>query len=111
MLRNLRTYVLLLLLAGCAQLGLSPARNFDDKLAYAYGTHTAVQQATTQSLNASDITSADASQVLKLADESRTLLDAAKAASSVGDINTASGKLLLATSILEQLQAYLRSRK
>jgi hypothetical protein len=50
-------------------------------------------------------------QVLKLADESRALLDAARAAAKVGDPTTANGKLVLATSILTQLQTYLRSKQ
>jgi hypothetical protein len=104
-------YLLILLLSGCAQLGLAPAQNFDQKLAYAYGTHTAVLNATTASLNGKSITSADAEQVLKLANESRTLLDAARAAAGAGDPSTANGKLALATSILTQLQAYLRGRQ
>ena len=101
----------LILLAGCAQLGLAPAQSFDQKLAYAYGTHIAVQQTATQALTAGDITSADAEQVLKLADESRALLDGARAASGAGDPSTAEGRLVLATTILTQLQAYLRSKQ
>lgn len=109
MIRKYSLYILLLL-AGCAQLGLQAPQTFDQKLAYAYGTHTAVQNAAAGALNAKEISSDEAKQVLKLADESRVLLDAAGAASSAGDISSADGKLLLATSILTQLQAYLRSK-
>ena len=106
----IKGFALILLLAGCAQLGLTPAKSFDEKLAYSYGTHTAVLQATTSYLTAKDITSKDAEQVLKLADESKALLDGARAAAKIGDTSTANSKLLLATSILAQLQAYLRSK-
>ena len=109
---SLKSYYFLLVLvcaAGCAQLGLAPAQTFDQKLAYAYGVHTAVLNATTSALNAKTLKSTDAEQVQTLAGQSRQLLDAAKSASSVGDITTANGKLLLGTQILEQLQTYLRS--
>lgn len=98
-------------LVACAQMGLAPAKTFDEKLAYAYGTHTAVLQAAASAVSNKELSSADGVQVLKLADESRTLLDAAKMASGLGDMSTANGKLLLATSILTQLQAYLRSKQ
>ena len=103
--------LILAFLAACAELGLAPAQTFDQKLAYAYGTHTAVIQTATQALTDKTITSTDARQVLKLADESRTLLDAARAASGAGDPSTAEGRLTLAAQILTQLQAYLRSRQ
>lgn len=103
------TVLLLVLLAGCAQLGMAPAQNFDQKLAYAYGVHTAVINATAAALDAKSIRSTDAEQVKTLADQSRSLLDAAKVASAGGDLTTANSKLLLGTQILEQLQAYLRS--
>jgi hypothetical protein len=110
MLKRYSLYIALLLLTGCASLGLQTPQTFDQKLAYAYGTHIAVQKAAAASLNAKEISSDEAKQVLKLADESRQLLDAAGAASSAGDISSADGKLLLATSILTQLQTYLRSK-
>ena len=112
--RNLKLHYLLFmlaLLAGCAQLGLAPAQTFEQKLAYAYGTHTAVLNAATSALDAKTLKSTDAEQVIKLATESRVLLDAAKSANAVGDVNTANGKLLLGVQILEQLQIYLRARK
>lgn len=104
-------YLWLLVLVGCASLGMAPAQTFDQKLAYAYGTHTAVVQAATQALNDKTITSTDALQVLKLADESRALLDASRAALAAGDPATANGRLALATQILVQLQSYLRSKQ
>jgi len=111
MLRNLNVLFVLLLIAGCAELGLAPADTFDKKLAYAYGVHTAVVKATTSALDAKTLKSTDAEQVASLSAQSRTLLDGALAASKTGDITTANGKLLLATNILEQLQAYLRSKQ
>jgi hypothetical protein len=46
--------------------------------------------------------------VLKSTDSARELLDAAKVASGGGDIQTAEGRLALATNVLTELQAYLR---
>jgi hypothetical protein len=103
-------FILLAFLMGCAQVGLTPAKSFDEKLAYAYGTHTAVLQTAAQAVNSKSMSSADGAQVLKLADESRTLLDAARIASKAGNVDTANGKLILATSILVQLQQYLQAR-
>jgi hypothetical protein len=100
----------LLLLAGCASLGLAPAKSFDDRLAYAYGTHTAVLESATAALKSGAISVDDAQAVLSLADESRTLLDAARAAVGGGDTSTAEGKLALALSVLTQLQTYLQSK-
>lgn len=99
-----------LLLAACAQLGLAPASTLTERLAYAYGTHTAVLQATTSSLDAGDIKSEDAERILKIADQSRQALDAAKLAIGAGDTQTAEGRLQLATAILIELQAYLRRK-
>jgi hypothetical protein len=109
--RQLQYAFFFLLIAGCAALGLAPAQTFEQKLAYGYGTYTAVQQAATQALADHVLSSADGGQVLKLADESRTLLDGARAANKVGDLTTANGKLALATQVLVQLQTYLRSKQ
>jgi hypothetical protein len=103
-------FVLLTLLAGCAALGLVTPQTFNQKLANAYGVHTAVLQATTSALQSDTITTADAGQVLKIADESRALLDSAKTVAAGGDTTTAAGKLALAASILAQLQSYLASK-
>lgn len=94
---------------GCTQLGLSPAKSFNDRVGYAVATHTAVLNATTAALNAKAITSDDARAVAKLADESRALIDAARAAEAGADIETANGRLILATNILIQLQTYLNT--
>lgn len=103
-------YLCFLLLAGCASLGLAPASTFDQRLAYAVTQNAAVRQATANALDAGDIQLADAQSVLKLTDEARTLLDAARVAAGSGDISTAEGRLSLATTILVKLQAYLRER-
>lgn len=100
--------LLALLLVGCAQFGLAPPASLTDRLAYAYGTHTAVLQATTAALEVRDIGVEDAQRVLTIADQARDALDAACLAIDVGDVSTAEGRLQLATAILTELQSYLR---
>lgn len=95
-------------LHGCATFGLAPASSFDQRLAYSYGTHTAVLTATTQSLEAGEISSEDATRVLKVADQARDALDAARLAAGAGDVTTAEGRLQLAVALLSELQTYLR---
>lgn len=117
MLRHMRTYpahtlflFILLTVVGCAQLGLTTAKNFDERLAYAVAAHTAVQRSTAQSLEGHTITSQDAKAVLKMADDTRPLLDAALLARQIGNMDDANAKLLLAQTSLTALQAYLNSR-
>lgn len=105
------TFGFVLLLLGCASLGLAPAQSFEQKVAYAYGVHTAVLQSATSAVTHKDISQDEGKQVLKLADDSRTLLDASRQAFNLGDVSTANGKLALATSILSELQTYLRSKQ
>lgn len=99
-----------LLLAGCAALSLAPANSLSDRLAYSYGTHTAVLVATTQAVELGDITADDAERVLAVADTARRTLDAASIAIGAGDLSTAEARLQLATSLLARLQAYLRGQ-
>jgi hypothetical protein len=107
----LRKYwLLLLLLTGCAQLGLTPPQTFEQKLAYGYAQVGGVRVSAANALSTGVITVADAKQVQTLADEARAALDASKLASSTGDTTTALGKLTLANGILTQLAAYLNSR-
>lgn len=95
------------LLSACAQLGLAPADKFELKLAYAYGQHTGIQNGTAAGINQHKLTSADGKAVLKLADDARVFLDAAKA---TGDPTLAASKLALAVAVLTQVQAYIDSR-
>jgi hypothetical protein len=103
-------FVLCALLSACTAFGLAPAQSFDQRLAYAMGTNTAVRDASTSALNGGTISSTDMEYVVKLNDQTRVFLDAAKSASQAGDTETAEGRLVLATNILTQLQAYLRSK-
>ncbi len=109
-LRALATWtVLATLLAGCSSLGLAPAQSLTQKIAYAYATHTAILQATTTAVQSGSLSSTDAEQVLKLADQSKTILDAAVSLSASGDVTGAANKLALATAALTALQAFLNT--
>lgn len=111
MIRKIRAYSLiplLLILAACANLGLAPASSFDERLAYAVSQNAAVRKAAAVSLENGELALEDAQRVLKITDEVRTALDAARLASNAGDTSTAEGRLQLATAILIEIQNYLR---
>lgn len=100
-----------ILLAGCAQLGLEPARTFEDRLAYAVSQNAAVRTASARSLDAGDITAEDMQSIMKINDEVRTILDAAKLAAGTGDLSSAEARLSLALALLVKLQDHLREGK
>lgn len=108
--KKLTTVFLIALLAGCAQLGLVPAKSFDQQVAYGYSTVASVRASTATALNSGLIKVEDAKQVQALADQARTGLDGARGAWSVGDTKTAMGRLQLANSVLTQLAVYLQAR-
>ena len=99
-----------LLLIGCGSLGLAPASSFEERLAYAVSQNAAVRTAAAVSLERKEIDREDAQRVLKITDEVRTALDAARLAAGAGDLETAEGRLQLATAILVEIQNYLRSQ-
>lgn len=103
-------FPLLFILTACAELGLAPASAFEERLAYAVSQNAAVRNAAAVSLERNEIALEDAQRVLKITDEVRTALDAAKFAAGAGDVSTAEGRLQLATAILVELQNYLRAR-
>lgn len=102
--------LLALLIVGCASLGLAPASTFEERLAYAVTQNAAVRTAAANSLDAGDIGVDDAKRVLAVTDQVRTALDAARLATNAGDVETAEGRLQLATALLLELQRYLRSQ-
>lgn len=108
--RKLALLPFLFILTACASLGLAPASSFEERLAYAVSQNAAVRQTAAVSVERQEITVDDARRVLKITDEVRTALDAARLAAGAGDVSTAEGRLQLATSILIELQNYLRNR-
>lgn len=98
-----------LLLAGCASLGLPTPKGFDQQLGQAYGIHTAVLQTISVGTTSRQLSSADATAINTIAVNARVLLDSAKAVETAGDLAGAQSKLAMATSLLTQLQTYLNS--
>jgi hypothetical protein len=98
---------LLLILASCASLGLAPPQSIDQRLAYTAGQITAIRGAAASALASKSITVEDAEKVLRMTDDSKALVDGARAALSAGDMQGAESRLLLATNVLTALRAYL----
>jgi len=110
-LRNYAAFACLCwLLTACASLGLAPAKSLSDRIGYAYGTNAGVRNAATSALTAGTLNAEDAEYVLKATDNTRSLLDASKAALTGGDPTTAEGRLLLAINGLTLLQDYLNKK-
>lgn len=101
---------LLMILAGCASVGLAQPKKLSDRVAYAYGVNAGLRNAAANSINAQTLSSTDGEYVLNVSDQTRTLLDASKLALDAGDPKTAEGRLVLALNVLEKLQAYLNER-
>ncbi len=106
---RLLVLVLLQVLTGCAALGLAPAQSIDERLAYAYGAHTAVLQATAAARDAGKLSPADVHHVTESADQVRTLLDAARRVQTANP-QGAADRLKLAVSLLTELQTWLRGK-
>lgn len=102
--------ILFLLLSGCAQLGLAPAKSFDQNVAYGYSTLASVRVSAAQALKTGVIEKDDAERVLALSDQARSGLDAARGAWVAGDTQTALGRLQLANSVLTQLAVFLQDK-
>jgi hypothetical protein len=100
----------LILLTACASMGLVTPQSFDERLSVAYEQHTAALQSIATAVNLKDLNGKDGQAVLAIADNARLLLDSAKLATASGDVNSAEGRLLLATNVLRELSTFLRSR-
>jgi hypothetical protein len=106
--KSLTILGLLLVLTGCASVGLPQPESFDQKLAYAYGVHTAVETSAATAVSTGALSKVDGQAILTLADQSKALLDSAKQLETV-DATTAGDKLALAVSVLTQVQTYIQS--
>jgi hypothetical protein len=102
--------IALIVMAGCTTLGLEPASTIEERIAYAVSQNAGLRQAAANSLDAGEITKSDAQSVLKITDEVRTALDAARTAANLGDMDTAEARLQLASAILVELQKFLRKQ-
>jgi hypothetical protein len=108
--KSFLTLVCVILISACANLGLEAPRNFDDQWEYAQRQSIALRRASTQALAAHAITSEDMEWCIGTADRGDQMLDMARAAQAEGDINTAQGRLQLATAVLTELQQTLTKR-
>lgn len=100
----------MLVLTGCAALGIVQPKSLGERLTFAYETNAGLRNAATAQLEAGVLSSADGEYVLKITDANRNLLDTAKVALGAGDISTAEGRLALTLQSLTQLQGYLNSK-
>lgn len=103
------TFIAILALSACAQLGLATPQSLDQKLGATVATVTSIETGAAQALQVKAISVADAKEILDLSAQIRTLIIDARALEHV-DISTANGKYALAFGILTQLQNYTNSR-
>lgn len=102
-------FVFLLLLSGCASLGIAPAQSLKQRIAYGYSTYSAVNYAATNGVTKGTLEPTDGDKVLKLTDEAKGFLDGAKA---LVDTNPqgATDRLTLAISVLQAAQSFIDSK-
>jgi hypothetical protein len=98
-------------LLGCQAIGLTPATNLDQRLAYSFGQVTAVRDAATVALQNHRLGASEAKSVLAVTDNARSVLDASRDALAVGDTKTAEARLALAVSLLAALQTRLNAKE
>lgn len=103
-------WTLMVVLAGCASLGLVTPKSFDERLAAAYTANTAVRDAAANSFEGGALKTEDASYALEQTRDNRKLLDATRSLANQGDLATAEGRLTLVVTSLTALRAYLQSQ-
>jgi hypothetical protein len=97
----------LLLIAGCAALGLQQPKTFPERVLYVQNQVDGWALAATNALNAGAISSADAAVASDAAKKAQTAIDTARTAFGAGDLTTAEGKLQVASAALHELELYL----
>ena len=98
----------ILALASCAS--LTPAKSFDQQLAYVQGGLTTAVISLTNAVSAGQVSSADAQKADELIQTCETAVKAARSAEGSGDMTTATQKLQAATTALTAVQKYLISK-
>jgi len=96
--------LLVFFMLGCSSVGLAPAQNMEQRIAYAYATNFGLRNSAATALNGGRIEAKEAGAALEITNQARTLLDAARMANGVGDTKTAEARLVLALSVLQALQ-------
>lgn len=104
-------YLLLALLwmaAGCAQLGMPIPQTFNERIATAYASVSAIRDTATVLLQAKKISPDDAQNVQTQADNARAGIEIAR---KILDLESANAKLSSVQAGLVALQAYLATKK
>lgn len=96
-----------LFLASCAQLGVESPKTFNEKIAVAISTVTAIRQTATTLLVAKKITPEDAQNVQTQADNARAGVEVARMAGSPAG----EAKIQQVQLVLQALQAYLAAKE
>jgi len=99
--------MLALLMASCAQLGLTPPQSTQDRIMYGYSQTTGVYQGIAQAVTAGSISKAQGMDAIKTVDGARAALDAANMANKAGDATGALKYLQTAMTVLQAIQAQL----
>lgn len=103
---------LAIIVAACAIIGACQAfqtpESVDQRIAYAYGTHTAVMNAAAASVEQGAISADQGEDILAIADRALVILDGSRRALALGDLRQAETQLALALGVLGELQSYLR---
>lgn len=98
----------LMVIVGCASIGLETPKTFNERIAYTTEGVRAVVQTTTKALTVGTIKRDEAISIREIATEAANLLDAANIAYNAGDVQTAEGRLAMVQSILTALQARVK---
>ena len=101
--------LLLLFASACSTLASIKPKSFDQGLAVGYATQTSVLHTTTSLLNRHQIGKDDAKRVLAISDQAGQALDSARAMRTA-DMRQAEAQMTLATTILDQIIAYLQTK-
>jgi hypothetical protein len=102
-------YAILLLVVGCAALGIAAPQTFNEKLAVGYASVTSVRQAATTLVGSGKLTPDDAQNVQTQADTARAALDIARQ-TQTSDPSGAATKLDSTITVLTALQTYLATK-
>lgn len=94
------------MLAGCGLFGLQAPESFNERLAYATSTTSAVYDSIAVATRAGDISPDDAEDLIEITDRARDLLISARRIQDAGETAEASRQLALALAIVTEVQRF-----
>jgi len=103
-------YVVLLLLAGCAQLGAPAPQSVGQSIYYAQSTEIALMQSLDNAVLAGTVNKAQATQAQAIISQIDVALTAARVADGAGNTAAAQSNLVIANAAILQLQQYLAAQ-